>query len=69
MLKRGHDGVYHHFSKKHLDRYVAEFEGRHNKRPLDTVEQMAIMARNGVDRYLPYEELIGPKETRLSGGI
>ena len=22
MLKRGHDGVYHHFSTKHLDRYV-----------------------------------------------
>ena len=26
-LKRGHDGVYHHFSAKHLDRYVTEFEG------------------------------------------
>ena len=36
MLKRGQDGVYHHFSKKHLGRYVTEFEGRHNRRPLDT---------------------------------
>ena len=33
MLKRGHDGTYHHFSPKHLDRYVTEFEGRHNTRP------------------------------------
>ena len=69
LLKRGHDGVYHHFSKKHLNRYVAEFEGRHNKRPLDTLEQMSIMARNGLDRYLPYAELIGPRETRLSDGL
>ena len=28
QLKRGQDGVYHHFSPKHLDRYVSEFEGR-----------------------------------------
>ena len=41
MLKRGHDGVYHHFSKKHLGRYVDEFEGRYNTRPLDTADQMA----------------------------
>ena len=44
MLKRGHDGVYHRFSPKHLDRYVNEFEGRHNTRPLDTVDQMGMMA-------------------------
>ena len=41
MLKRGHDGVYHHFSVKHLGRYVHEFTGRHNNRPLDTRDQMA----------------------------
>ena len=32
---RGH-GVCHHFSPKHLGRYVDEFEGRHSSRPLDT---------------------------------
>ena len=63
-LKRGHDGVYHHFSVKHLDRYVMEFEGRHNFRPLDTAEQMAELARGSVGKHLPYADLIGKPETR-----
>ena len=29
---------FHKISPKHLDRYVAEFAGRHNIRPLDTQE-------------------------------
>ena len=58
MLKRGHDGVYHHFSVKHLDRYVGEFEGRHNSRPLDTADQMAAMARNAEGKRLRYDDLI-----------
>ena len=37
-LKRGYDGVYHHMSPKHLGRYITEFAGRHNTRPLDTVD-------------------------------
>ena len=40
MLKRGYIGVYHKMSPKHLGRYVAEFEKRHNIREDDTVEQM-----------------------------
>ena len=39
-LKRGINGVYHHVSPKHLDRYAMEFEGRHNARPLDTKDQI-----------------------------
>ena len=58
MLKRGQDGVYHHFSEKHLDRYVDEFEGRHNARPLDTADQMTAMVQRGVGRRLPYANLI-----------
>ena len=60
-LKRGHDGVYHHFSVKHLDRYVTEFEGRHNFRPLDTAEQMAELAQGSVG-HLPYADLIAETE-------
>ena len=52
-LKWGHDGVYHHFSPKHLDRYAKEFKGRHNVRPLDTEEQMATMAAKSVGKHLP----------------
>ncbi len=64
MLKRGHDGVYHHFSPKHLGRYVSEFEGRHNSRPLDTADQLSLMARKSIGKRLTYDRLIGPKETR-----
>ncbi|MCY4474657.1 MAG: IS1595 family transposase [Chloroflexi bacterium] len=39
-LKRGYVGTYHWMSAKHLHRYVSEFEGRHNVRPLDTEDQM-----------------------------
>ena len=69
MLKRGQNGVYHHFSAKHLHRYVGEFEGRHNNRPMDTAEQMAALARGGVGMKLRYGDLIGPKETRLRHGL
>ena len=66
-LKRGYEGVYHQMSAKHLHRYVTEFEGRHNVRPLDTADQMATMAGNTVGKHLPYADLIGPKHTRLAG--
>lgn len=32
VLKKGLDGVYQHVSEKHLHRYLAEFEFRHNNR-------------------------------------
>ena len=64
MLKRGYDGVYHQFSTKHLHRYVSEFEGRHNVRPLDTADQMTALARGAVGKELRYEDLIGPEATR-----
>ena len=57
-LKRGYDGVYHQMSAKHLDRYVSEFEGRHNNRPLDTEIQMAAMAESAVGKRLRYSDLI-----------
>ena len=57
MLKRGYVGVYHQMSVKHLPRYVAEFEGRHNSRPMDTAEQMCIMARGANGKRMTYAEL------------
>ena len=64
LFKRGIDGVYHHVSVKHLERYSNEFEGRHNFRPLDTDEQMGTMARGAGGKQLPYAALIGPQFTR-----
>ena len=58
MLKRGYHGVYHNMSKKHLQRYVNEFAGRHNLRPMDTIEQMESMV-NGMDgKRLRYQDLV-----------
>ena len=58
MLKRGYHGVYHKMSVKHLARYVNEFTGRHNVRPLDTVEQMERLAQGMEGKRLRYKDLI-----------
>ncbi len=58
MLKRGYYGTYHRMSEKHLQRYVNEFAGRHNMRPLDTIDQMKAMARGMDGKKLRYRDLI-----------
>lgn len=57
-LKRGYQGVYHRMSPKHLPRYVAEFSGRHNSRPLDTIDQIATLIRGMRGKRLRYQDLI-----------
>ena len=57
MLKRGYTGTYHHMSPEHLDRYVGEFEGRHNDRETDTIEQMTRMVRGMDGKQLRYADL------------
>ena len=58
VLKRGYQGTFHKFSEKHLDRYVGEFAGRHNIRPLDTIVMMGRMALGMVGKRLRYRDLI-----------
>ena len=57
-LKRAHKGTFHHFSVKHLDRYVTEFAGRHNTRDADTIEQMSHVASGMVGKRITYQDLI-----------
>ncbi len=60
MLDRGVMGTFHHVSAKHLDRYVSEFAGRHNDRPLDTERQMELIADGMVGQRLRYrDDLVG----------
>ena len=66
LLKRGYHGTYHHMSPKHLDRYVGGYEGRYNRRPLNTVDQMAVIAQGMLGKRLRYRDLIsgGPAYPR-----
>ena len=57
MLKRGYQGVYHHMSAKHLQRYVNEFAGKHNVRCMDTIDQMSAVAVGMSGKRLRYREL------------
>ena len=59
LLKRGYYGTYHRMSNKHLQRYVDEFAGRHNMRPLDTIDQMKAMVRGMDGKRLRYRDLVG----------
>ena len=58
VLKRAYNGTFHKLSHKHLNRYVAEFVGRHNARELDTADQMEALAVGMVGKRLKYEDLI-----------
>ena len=59
LFKRGLYGTYHHMSGQHLQRYLAEFTGRHNVRDLDTAEQMGRLAVGLTGRRLPWKMLAG----------
>jgi len=58
LMKRGYYGTYHQMSPWHLHRYVDEFEGRHNQRGMDTVDQMTLMVLGMDGKRLKYKDLI-----------
>jgi transposase-like protein len=42
IVKRGHFGVYHHWSKKYLGQYLREFDWRYNVRLLPDMERTVV---------------------------
>ena len=59
VLKRGYIGVYHWMSRKHLARYLREFDGRHNTKHLPVLDQMGRLVVGSVGKRLPFAALVG----------
>ncbi len=58
ILKRSHKGTHHWMSVKHLHRYVRELAGRHNLRPLPTLERIAAVAQGMTGKQLRWCDLV-----------
>jgi transposase-like protein len=59
LLKRGVYGVYHHWSKKHLHRYLSEFDFRWNHRKINDGERMKAAIASVGGKRLMYKDPIG----------
>jgi len=60
LMKRGHKGVYHHFSKKHIQRYLDEFSFRLDQGncEIDTIDRVKSLVQNSNKKRLTYKGLI-----------
>ena len=60
VFKRGYHGTFHHFSKKHMARYINEFIFRLNEGNcgIDTVDKIESMVAGVSGKYLSYEGLV-----------
>lgn len=58
LLKRGHYGIYHFMSAKHLHRYVNEFSFRHNTSRSGTMRFIDMTIERMVGKRLTYKDLI-----------
>ena len=68
ILKRGLNGIYHHVSKHHLHRYLAEYDYRYNTRSklgMDDQQRARGIVRGAAGKRLTYKPLVG--WTRVGG--
>ena len=57
ILKRGIMGIYHSVSKKHLHRYIGEFDFRWNTRRLNDGERTVAAVQGTMGKRLDYKTL------------
>ncbi len=57
-IKRGYIGIYHHWSKKHLRRYIDEFCFRYNHKNKNIFFNMNVLLSQCSNLRLSYKELI-----------
>ena len=59
VLKRGYNGVYHHWSKKHMQRYINEFVFRFNEGNdrYHTLDRLDMIIDNGFGKRMTYQTL------------
>ena len=57
-LKRGYYGIYHHWSIKHLQRYINEFTTRFNLRDETPLNRIQSVITGSYNKHLSYKELI-----------
>ncbi|MBX7152535.1 IS1595 family transposase [bacterium] len=58
LLKRGVNGTFHHLSKEHLHRYLAEFDFRYNRRKLTDSERIKEAIEGFEGKRLTYKKSI-----------
>jgi hypothetical protein len=59
LFKRGVNGVYHHVSKEHLHRYLAEFDFRYNHRKIDDHKRTLSAIAGFEGKRLTYRDSLG----------
>jgi hypothetical protein len=68
ILKRGINGVYHHVSKKHSQRYLSEFDFRYNARDITGGERAARGVKGFAGKMLTYRDSSSKPERLGSPG-
>jgi hypothetical protein len=59
QLKRSIDGTYHHVSREHLPRYLAEFDFRYSTCKMSDGERLQKMVDQSAGKRLTYRPLKG----------
>lgn len=65
ILKRGINGVYHHVGRKHLHRYLSEFDFRYNSREVTDGERVLAALKGFEGKPLTYRTRANQKQKAL----